>query len=195
MFGNFGVHIQIAYTIGRNGGQSTFRMFILLAWYLENFDVDVISPGTCNRWNNLSVGNILLCHYQSTAVEQISITCPPNTRGRFVRIKRRDLKPLVICELEVYGNLSNSSLESGFEISSNKSYACGHIGYIYLGPVIETNVAKSNIQCTIKCIAKTACTAAEYDKKRNVCSLKGEYMNETQTSLFPDNDKNVFFIQ
>ncbi|CAG2202592.1 unnamed protein product [Mytilus edulis] len=162
---------------------------------LANFDVEVISPGTCNRWNNFAIGNIFHCQYQPTGVQQITITCPPNTSGRFVRIKRRDLLPLVICELEVYGNLSNSHLESGLESKTKTAYACGHIGYRYLGPVIYTSVAQSNIECTTMCITKTACTAAEYVKKTNVCLLKGKSPNGTHPSLQPDSDKNVFFIQ
>ncbi|CAC5425825.1 unnamed protein product [Mytilus coruscus] len=163
---------------------------------LANFDVEVILPTcSCNRWNILAEGKIFHCHYEATEVQQIIITCPPDTRGSFVRIKRRDLDPLVICEVEIYGNLTNGPLESGSESSSNIAYACGHIGYRYLGPVIETSVAQSNIQCTTKCITKTACTAAEYDKKTNVCTLKGECTNGIQSSLIPDNDKNIFVIQ
>ncbi|XP_052075603.1 uncharacterized protein LOC127713041 isoform X2 [Mytilus californianus] len=59
--------------------------------HLVNFDVEVIMPTcTCNRWNNLDEGNIYHCHYQATESQNITINCPPNTKGRIVRIKRRD---------------------------------------------------------------------------------------------------------
>ncbi|CAC5416042.1 unnamed protein product [Mytilus coruscus] len=203
------------------------------AYALANFDVEIILPTcTCNHWNNLVEGDKINCHYQETGSQKITVTCPPNTKGRYVRIKRRDTGYLIICEIEVYGNPVNSLHESdvnialkkptelssiykpeyvccdsdyavdgdmrewvGLESRTNTAYACGHIGYKYLGPVIDKSAAQSNIQCTIMCINKTACTAAEYDKKTNFCTLKGQIMNGTQSSLHPDSDKNTFFIQ
>ncbi|XP_071181133.1 uncharacterized protein [Mytilus edulis] len=136
--------------------------------HLANFDVEVIMPAcTCNRWNSLDEGVVFHCHYQATASQRITITCPPNTRGRFVRIKHL----------------------------SRTAYACGHIGYGYVGPVIGTYVANSDVHCTEMCFTNTACSAAEYDKKTNVCILKGDCTNGTQSSLFQDNNKDVFFIQ
>ncbi|CAG2254227.1 unnamed protein product [Mytilus edulis] len=80
--------------------------------HLVNFDVEVIMPTcTCNRWNNLDEGNTFQCHYQATESQtKITINCPPNTRGRFVRIKRRDMINLVICEIEINGTPLNSLL-------------------------------------------------------------------------------------
>ncbi|CAC5378357.1 unnamed protein product [Mytilus coruscus] len=164
-------------------------------YQLANFDVEVILP-TCtyNHWNGLEEGCKINCHYQSTESQRITVTCPPNTKGRFIRIKRRDTAYLVICDVEVYGNLINNLHESGVA-STDTTYACGKIGYGYVGPVIVTSVAKSNIQCTSTCITKTACSAAEYDKNTNVCTLKAECFNGTQSSLYQDNDKRVFLIQ
>ncbi|VDI39957.1 Hypothetical predicted protein [Mytilus galloprovincialis] len=162
---------------------------------LANFDVDVIMPScSCNRWGNLDEGDVFNCHYQDTANPRIIITCPPSTRGRFVRIKRRDTEHLTICEVEVYGDTINS-LNKSDSSRIDTAYACGYIGYRYVGPVIVTSAADSKIHCTIICLTKTACTAAEYDKNTNVCTLKGECMTGTHSFLFPDNDKNVFFIQ
>ncbi|CAG2218084.1 unnamed protein product [Mytilus edulis] len=162
---------------------------------LANFDVDVIMPScSCNRWGNLDEGHVSNCHYQATANPRIIITCPPSTRGRFVRIKRRDTEHLTICEVEVYSDTINS-LNKSDSSRIDTAYACGYIGYRYVGPVIVTSAADSNIHCTIICFTKTACTAAEYDKNTHVCTLKGECMTGTQSFLFPDNDKNVFFIQ
>ncbi|CAG2204316.1 unnamed protein product [Mytilus edulis] len=161
--------------------------------HLANFDVEVIMPAcTCNRWNSLDEGVVFHCHYQATASQRITITCPPNTRGRFVRIKRKDMKDIAICEVEVHGDPINSVIESDL---SRTAYACGHIGYGYVGPVIETCVANSDVHCTEMCFTNTACSAAEYDKKTNVCILKGDCTNGTQSSLFQDNNKDVFFIQ
>ncbi|XP_071181123.1 fucolectin-like isoform X1 [Mytilus edulis] len=157
---------------------------------LENFDVEIILP-TCSK--DLDEGNIYHCHYQATGSQIITINCPPNTRGRIVRIKRRDKKTLVICEIEIYGDQINSLLQSDVSLSKT-AYACGKIGYGYIGPVLDTSVAKHDIQCTRKCITKTACTAAEYDKKTNVCTLKGENTNGTQSFLFQDIDKDVYII-
>ncbi|XP_052075602.1 fucolectin-like isoform X1 [Mytilus californianus] len=163
--------------------------------HLVNFDVEVIMPTcTCNRWNNLDEGNIYHCHYQATESQNITINCPPNTKGRIVRIKRRDTVNLVICEIEINGNPINSLLKSDFS-STYTTYACGKIGYGYIGPVLETSVAQHDIQCTRRCITNTACAAAEYDKKTNVCTLKGQCTNDTQSSFFPDTYKHVFFIQ
>ncbi|CAG2224537.1 unnamed protein product [Mytilus edulis] len=160
---------------------------------LTNFDVEVIMPAcTCNRWNSLDEGDVFHCHYQATASQRIIITCPPNTRGRFVRIKRKDMEGLGICEVEVQGDPVYRMTESGL---SRTADTCGHIGHGYLGPVIGTSEANSRIQCTVMCFTNTACTAAEYDKKTNVCTLKGDCIDGTQSSLFQDNNKDVFFIQ
>ncbi|XP_071177415.1 uncharacterized protein [Mytilus edulis] len=162
---------------------------------LANFDVEVIMPScSCNRWTNLDEGDVIHCHYQATAQPRVTITCPPNTRGRFVRIKRKDTEYLTICEVEVYRDTVNS-LNKSDSSRIVTAYACGYIGYRYEGPVIGTSVADSNIHCTIICFTETACAAAEYDKNTNVCTLKGECMIETQSFLFPDNNKDVFFIQ
>ncbi|XP_063417003.1 fucolectin-like [Mytilus trossulus] len=162
---------------------------------LENFDVEVIMPTcTCNRRNNFDEGNIFHCHYQATNSQRITINCPPNTRGRIVRIKRRDTIDLVICEIEIYGNPINS-LNQSTSSRTDSAYACGYIGYKYVGPVIGTSEADSPIHCIILCAINTACSAAEYDKNTNVCTLKGECVNGTQSHLFPDNNKDVFFIQ
>ena len=80
---------------------------------MENFDVEIILP-TCSK--DLDEGNIYHCHYQATGSQIITINCPPNTRGRIVRIKRRDKKTLVICEIEIYGDQINSLLQSGIYI-------------------------------------------------------------------------------
>ncbi|VDI49607.1 Hypothetical predicted protein [Mytilus galloprovincialis] len=162
---------------------------------LANFDVEVIMPScSCNRWGNLDEGDVFHRHYQATANPSVNITCPPNTRGRFVRIRRRDTKHLAICEVEVYSDTINS-LNKSDSSRIDTAYACGYIGYRYVGPVIVTSVADSNIHCTIICFTTTACTAAEYDKNTHVCTLKGECMIGTQSFLLPDNDKDVFFIQ
>lgn len=81
---------------------------------LTNFDVEVIMPAcTCNRWNSLDEGDVFHCHYQAIASHRIIITCPPNTRGRFVRIKRKDMESLGICEVEVQGDPVYRMTESG----------------------------------------------------------------------------------
>ncbi|CAC5422525.1 unnamed protein product [Mytilus coruscus] len=172
------------------------RIEYFLADHLTNLDVEVIMPScACNRWNNLDEGDVFHCPYQDKASHRSTITCPPNTRGRFVRIKRKDTDVLAICEVEVYGHPVNSFIESGLS-RSDIAYACGYIGcFGYVGPVIGTFVAGSDIDCTRMCFQNTACTAAEYDKKTNVCTLKGECTDETHPSLFQDNNKDVFFIQ
>ncbi|CAG2196391.1 unnamed protein product [Mytilus edulis] len=162
---------------------------------LVNLDVEVIMPTcTCNRWNNLDEGNIFHCHYQASNILRTTINCPPDTRGRFVRIKRRDTEPLYICEIEIYGNPINNLLLSGLS-RTDTAYACGHIGYGYVGPVIATSVADSPIQCVRMCFTNTACSSAEYDKKTKVCLLQGECENGTQSHLVQENNKDVFFIQ
>ncbi|CAG2218083.1 unnamed protein product [Mytilus edulis] len=162
---------------------------------LTNFDVEVILPScSCNRWFNLDEGDVFPCHYQATVNPRVHITCPPNTRRRFVRIKRRDTEYLTICEVEVYGDTLNS-LNKSDSSRIDTAYACGYIGFGYVGLVIGTSVAGSNVHCTLICFTKTVCAAAEYDKNTNVCTLKGECSIGTQSSLFPDSNKNVFFIQ
>lgn len=81
---------------------------------LANFDVEIMMP-TCsyNPWNNLEDGCKINCHYQASESQRITVTCPPKTKGRYVRIKRRDMLYLVICEVEVYGHLINNLHESG----------------------------------------------------------------------------------
>ncbi|VDI19869.1 Hypothetical predicted protein, partial [Mytilus galloprovincialis] len=153
---------------------------------LANFDVDIIMPAcTCNRWNSLDEGDVFHCHYQATASKRITIMCPPNTREKFVRIKRKVMEGLTSCEVEVHGDPINSVIESDL---SRTAYACEHIGYGYVGPVIGTYVANSGVHCTVTCFTNTACSAAEYDKKTNVCTLKGDCTNGTH-------NKDVFFIQ
>ncbi|XP_071177420.1 fucolectin-5-like [Mytilus edulis] len=76
---------------------------------------DVFMPAcSCNIWNSLYHGDQFQCHFQATASQHITITCPNNTEGRFVRINRRDTKVLVICEVEVYGNQVNSLIKAVF---------------------------------------------------------------------------------
>ncbi|CAG2187974.1 unnamed protein product [Mytilus edulis] len=161
-------------------------------YQLTNFDVKVFMPAcTCNSWNNLDEGDVFHCHFQATKSQRITLTCPNTTRGRFVRIKRRDTEILTICEVEVYGDPVNNLIESGLSITA---HACGYVGYGYVGPAIGTSVANSDIiHCTLICFTNTACNAAEYDKKTNVCTLKGDCTGGTQSSLFQDNDTNVFF--
>ncbi|VDI39956.1 Hypothetical predicted protein [Mytilus galloprovincialis] len=133
-------------------------------------------------------------YFTVTIKPESQYNVPPNTRGRFIRIKRRDTEYLTICELEVYGDTLislNESDSSRIDIA----YACGYIGFGYVGTVIGTSVADSNVHCTLICFTKTACAAAEYDKNTNVCTLKGDCLIGTLSSLFPDNNKDVFFIQ
>ncbi|VDI81256.1 Hypothetical predicted protein [Mytilus galloprovincialis] len=149
---------------------------------------------SCYIWNSLYADDELQCHFQATASQHITITCPNNTRGMFVRFKRRDTEVFVICEVEVYGDPVNRLIKAGMV---RTAYACGCIGYGYrhVGPVIGTSVANSDFHCTIICLTNTVCSAAEYDKNTHVCTLKGECMDGSQSSLFPDNNKDVFFIQ
>lgn len=72
------------------------------------------------------------------------------------------------------------------------AYAYWYIGYGFVGPVIETYVTDSKVLCTIMCFTKTVCTAAEYDKTTNVCTLKDGCLIGTQIST---KNKEVFFIQ
>ncbi|XP_063397411.1 fucolectin-like [Mytilus trossulus] len=162
---------------------------------LSNFDVDVIMPTCpCNGWNDLTDGDVSHCHYQTSAVSpRIRITCPSNTRGRFVRIKRRDMLTLVICEVKVNRDPFSSTRQSGL-LSSVAVYARGHIGNGYVGPVIETFVSQSKIQCTSVCITKSDCYAAEYGRNTTSCTMKGKCTNGTQTSLFQDNSTDVFCV-
>ncbi|XP_071140115.1 uncharacterized protein [Mytilus edulis] len=132
---------------------------------------------TCTKWNTLDEGNIFHCNYQATASENITIACQPNTRWRFVRIKRKDVESLTIREVDMNGDPVNNTNESGL---SSTAHACGHSGYGYAGPIIGTYAASSNIDCTIICFTITACAAAEFDKKANVCTLKGECTHESQ---------------
>ncbi|CAC5378356.1 unnamed protein product [Mytilus coruscus] len=164
------VDLQNVYTIN---GVDIFGRTDCCPEYLANFDVEIILPiCTCRHWdwNNLEEGDKFSCGYQETESQRVTINCPPNTKGRYVRIKRR---------------LANIIT----------TYACGQIGYGYAGPVIGTSVAQGNIQCTSTCITKTECFVAEYDKNTHVCTLKGECSNGTQSHLYPDNNKHVFLIQ
>ncbi|XP_071133069.1 uncharacterized protein [Mytilus edulis] len=162
---------------------------------LANFDVEVFMP-TCidNNWNYLEDGCKINCHYQSTESQRTTVSCPSNTKGRYIRIRRRDTSYLVICEVEVYGNPINNFHKSDLG-STIINHVCRKSGYGYVGPVIGTSVAHSNIQCTSTCTTETACSAAEYDNNTNVCTLKGECLNETQSSLYVDKDKHVLFIR
>ncbi|VDH95213.1 Hypothetical predicted protein [Mytilus galloprovincialis] len=72
---------------------------------LANFDVEVFMPTcTSNNWNYVEDGCKINCHYQAAASQRITVSCPSNTKGRYIRIRRRDTSYLVICEVEVYGN-------------------------------------------------------------------------------------------
>ncbi|VDI81254.1 Hypothetical predicted protein, partial [Mytilus galloprovincialis] len=131
---------------------------------LSDFDVEVSMPScSCNKWNSLDEGDELQCHFQATASQHITITCPNNTRGRFVRIKRRDTEVLVICEVEVYGDSVNSIIKAG---RLRTAYACGYIGYRYIGPAIETFVANSDVHCTVTCLTDTACSVQSMTRTR-----------------------------
>ncbi|XP_071178007.1 uncharacterized protein [Mytilus edulis] len=68
--------------------------------------------------------------------------------------------------IDIYGRTDGLSITA---------HACGYVGYGYVGPAIGTSVANSDIiHCTLICFTNTACNAAEYDKKTNVCTLKGD---------------------
>ncbi|VDI11774.1 Hypothetical predicted protein [Mytilus galloprovincialis] len=142
----------------------------------SNF-VEVFMPAcSFNILNSLYDGDEFQCPFQATASQHISTTCPNNTRGRFVRIKRRDTKVLVICEVEVYGDPVNSLIKTG---RLRSAYACGYIRYRYAVPVIRTYVANSDVHCAIICLTNTACSATEYDKNTKICTLKGECIDGT----------------
>ncbi|XP_063436543.1 uncharacterized protein LOC134717973 [Mytilus trossulus] len=142
---------------------------------LKIIDVEVIMPAcTCTNGNGLDEEDIFHCNYQATSSENITLACQPNTRGRFVRIKCKDMESLTIREVDVNGDQVNSTNESG---QSSTAYACGHSRYGFVSPIIGTSVASSYIDCTIMCFTITACAAAEYDKDANVCTLKGECTN------------------
>ncbi|CAC5425823.1 unnamed protein product [Mytilus coruscus] len=60
---------------------------------LANFDVEVILPTCTNsHWNYLEEGCKMNCHYQSTESQRITVTCPPNTKGRDKDVFERVLK-------------------------------------------------------------------------------------------------------
>lgn len=87
---------------------------MFLAEQLKIIDVDVIMPAcTCTKWNTLDEGNIFHCNYQATASANITIACQPNTRWRFVRIKRKDVESFTIREVDINGNPVNNTNESG----------------------------------------------------------------------------------
>ena len=121
---NIWLVVRLSYRIISISITYSILLFILLsAHFLANFDVEIILPTcTCNHWNNLEEGDTINCHYQATGSQRITITCPPNTKGRYVRIKRRDSVYLNICEIEVYGNPVNSLHESGIIIDLIHNY-------------------------------------------------------------------------
>ncbi|CAG2221731.1 unnamed protein product [Mytilus edulis] len=76
--------------------------------WLQNYDIDVIehSKRFGDKWATFQKGRTSLCHYQQPASSLVNATCPPDVKGRFVRIKRRHkASPLCLCEVEVYGEL------------------------------------------------------------------------------------------
>ncbi|XP_063436296.1 uncharacterized protein LOC134717733 [Mytilus trossulus] len=149
-----------------------------IAEQLNIIFVEVIMPACkCSNWNSLDEEDTFYCNYQASASEIITIACQPNTRGRFVRIKWKDMESLTIREVDVNGDQVNSTNDSGLP---STAHACDHSGYGYTGPIIGTSVASSYIDCTMMCFTITACAAAEYDKKANVCTLKSECTNTTQ---------------
>lgn len=96
---------------------SIFICILFSADDLANFDVEIIATTcTCSHWNNLEEGDKINCHFQETSSQRIAVTCPLNTTGRYVRIKRRDEYRLVICEVEVYGNPKYGVDDSGIKI-------------------------------------------------------------------------------
>lgn len=80
-------------------------MLVILAW-LENYDIDVIEHPQCfsDKWATFQKGRTSLCHFQKSRLTFLNATCPPDVKGRFVRIKMRsNVFPLCLCEVEVYG--------------------------------------------------------------------------------------------
>ena len=63
----------------------------------------------CDIWRSLDEGTTTHCHYQPTATTSVVATFPQGTRGRFIRIRRRDSDILTVCEVEVFTDITGKT--------------------------------------------------------------------------------------
>ncbi|CAG2233056.1 unnamed protein product [Mytilus edulis] len=164
--------------------------------WLQNYDIDVIeySKRFGDKWATFQKGRTSLCHYQQPVSLLMNATCPPDVKGRFVRIKRRsNAFPLCLCEVEVYGELITNMTE---ESNPYDTKAYGFPGKVYNGLFLQKMVARSEIECTNQCIRQIGCCAGIYNKVTKECSLmsKSDNNEETTHSFHEDDDCSTFLI-
>ncbi|VDI24719.1 Hypothetical predicted protein [Mytilus galloprovincialis] len=131
--------------------------------WLQNFDIDVIKHphSFCDKWTTFQKGRASHCHYQQSGSTFVNATCPPDVKGRFIRIKKRsNTFNLCLCEVKVYGDLiTNMTDERASWIGLLR---CKHtrreIGSVvgYSALLMETSALRSgvghHISCRITCI-------------------------------------------
>ncbi|CAG2192282.1 unnamed protein product [Mytilus edulis] len=164
--------------------------------WLQNYDIDVIehSKRFGDKWATFQKGRTSLCHYQQPVSLLMNATCPPDVKGRFVRIKRRsNAFPLCLCEVEVYGELITNMTE---ESNPHKTKAYGFPGKVYNGIFLQKMLVRSNFECTNQCIGQIGCCAGIYNKVTKECSLmrKSDNNEETTHSFHEDADCSSFLI-
>ncbi|CAG2192283.1 unnamed protein product [Mytilus edulis] len=105
--------------------------------WLQNYDIDVIEHPKLfgDKWATFQKGKTSHCHYQQLSSKFVNATCPPDVKGRFVRIKKRsNAFQLCLCEVEVYGDLiTNMTGES----KPQKIKAYGFPGKVYNGLFLQ----------------------------------------------------------
>ncbi|VDI61445.1 Hypothetical predicted protein [Mytilus galloprovincialis] len=166
------------------------------SYWLENYDIDVIEHSKLfgDKWATFQKGRTSRCHYQHLSSKFVNATCPPDVKGRFVRIKKRsNAFDLCLCEVEVYGDRITNMTE---ESNPQKTKAYGFPGKVYNGILLQKMLARSNFECTNQCISQIGCCAGIYNKVTKECSLmrKSDNNEETTHSFHADEDCSSFLI-
>ncbi|XP_046543544.1 uncharacterized protein LOC124253764 [Haliotis rubra] len=108
---------------------------------------------------NVSVGHVVGGHYQLCFFHQgkygkttKSISCSPNTVGRYLRIQLTGFERLTLCEVEVYGTLAtfsstlSSPLLSSYPTSSTANdQAISSHGLLATSEILQTDMAGTDI--------------------------------------------------
>ncbi|XP_076115823.1 uncharacterized protein LOC143083453 [Mytilus galloprovincialis] len=175
----------------------TGRTHTCCTQWLQNYDIDVIKDPQCfcDKWGTFQKGMISHCHYQQTSTTYLNASCPPDVKGRFVRIKKRSHDyQLSLCEVEVYGDLITNIISEENHLYKTKAY--GFPGKVYNGLYLQKMVARSIIECTNQCIGQIGCCAGMYNKVTKECSLmrKSDNNEETTHSFHEDDNCSSFLI-
>ncbi|XP_041361997.1 uncharacterized protein LOC121377968 [Gigantopelta aegis] len=148
---------------------------------LHSFVIEIFSqnPEGCS-----GAGSVVCVNYTGVVLttDTTSFTCDQPTRGRFVRIRKWNVKdvsdPLTLCEVQIYGTEENGCgipqhfwRTSGARLLSQHSELINHT---------------SLMECSVKCDRQTSCLAFNVNVNSHQCELISNGGFENIKDINPD---------